>query len=405
MTQIVLIEDVKIGMYLTRIHESNENLQVKSQGVIKSSNTIENLRRRGVVSIEIDDEKSTHLAHKKKETPPKVQAETANTEAAVEKQPFQTLSIDQQLKHLASADRLYTQAREQQARFVKQLRSGESPDFDKLNSTVQDIIDSVFENQEALSCLIMLKETNDYLVEHSLNCSILLSLFATHRGFAPSEVEDITLAGLLMDIGMALLPAELNQKEGQYTNADITLMRTHVDIGSEIVERYADLPDIVQEIIMNHHERIDGSGYPKQKTGDQLSEQVKMANIVDAYDALISNRNHRSSNCAQDALEKMLDDRGFDTELVHSFIEAIGLYPVGSLVHLQSGKLAIVVQKNRSQPLKPTVMAFYSIRAKHHTETKVINLNKSNDKILGAVRPEEFEINLPRFFRTVLLNH
>jgi HD-GYP domain-containing protein (c-di-GMP phosphodiesterase class II) len=405
MTQIVLIEDVKIGMYLTRIHESNENLQVKSQGFIKSSNTIENLRRRGVVSIEIDDEKSTHLAHKKKETPPKVQAETANTEAAVEKQPFQTLSIDQQLKHLASADRLYTQAREQQARFVKQLRSGESPDFDKLNSTVQDIIDSVFENQEALSCLIMLKETNDYLVEHSLNCSILLSLFATHRGFAPSEVEDITLAGLLMDIGMALLPAELNQKEGQYTNADITLMRTHVDIGSEIVERYADLPDIVQEIIMNHHERIDGSGYPKQKTGDQLSEQVKMANIVDAYDALISNRNHRSSNCAQDALEKMLDDRGFDTELVHSFIEAIGLYPVGSLVHLQSGKLAIVVQKNRSEPLKPTVMAFYSIRAKHHTETKVINLNKSNDKILGAVRPEEFEINLPRFFRTVLLNH
>jgi HD-GYP domain-containing protein (c-di-GMP phosphodiesterase class II) len=405
MTQIVAIEDVKIGMYLTRINTSEGKLKVKSQGLIKSSSTIENLKRRAVLSIEIDESKSSHLPDKPaKQTEDNASAEVEMAASPL-KQSFQTLSIDQQIKHLASADKLYTQARDLQSRFVKQLRSGDAPDFEKLNAVAQDIIDSVFENQEALSCLIMFKDTNNYLVEHSLNCSILLSLFASHRGFSQADLEDITLAGLLMDIGMVLLPSELNQKTESYTSSDIAMMRTHVDIGREIIDRYADLPSMVDEIVMNHHERIDGSGYPKQKHGDELSEYVKMASIVDCYDSMISDRGYRLPSRAQDALEFLLADPGFDTEMVQSFIEAIGLYPVGSLVHLQSGKLAMVVQKNKKHPLKPSVMAFYSIRAKHHTEVKLINLNKSNDKILCAVKPEEFEVNLPKFFRTVLLNH
>lgn len=399
MTQIVAIEDVKIGMYLVRINTSEAKLQVKSQGLIKSSSTIENLRHRGVLTIEIDETKSTHVVDKKAVSIPAPVEEKKRTQ-----KPLQALTVEEQLKHLAVADKLYTQSRAVQARFVKQLRSGDAPDFDQLSLISQDIVDSVFENQEALSCLLMLKETNDYLVEHSLNCAILLSLFASHRGYSPSDIEDITLSGLLMDIGMALLPNDLNQKVGEYSSSDIALMRTHVDIGCEVIERYADLPTMVAEIVMNHHERIDGSGYPKQKTGDALPEHVQMATIVDYYDSMLSDRGYRSSTCAQDALEHLIADPGFDSNLVHSFIEAIGLYPVGSLVHLKSGKLAIVVKKTKIQAMKPVVMAFYSIRAKHHTEVKMIDLSKSTDKIISAVRPEEFELNLPKFFRTVLLN-
>jgi HD-GYP domain-containing protein (c-di-GMP phosphodiesterase class II) len=398
MTQIVAIEDVKIGMYLVRINTSEARLQVKSQGLIKSSSTIENLRHRGVLTIEIDETKSTHVVDKKTVDIPAADKQTQT------RKPLQALTVEEQVKHLAVADKLYTQSRAIQSRFVKQLRSGDAPDFDQLSSMSQDIVDSVFENQEALSCLLMLKESNDYLVEHSLNCSILLSLFASHRGYSPSEIEDITLSGLIMDIGMSLLPKDLNQNAGEYSSSDMALMRTHVDIGFEVIQRYADLPIIVSEIVLNHHERIDGSGYPKQKTGDALPEYVQMATIVDYYDSMLTDRGYRSSTSAQTALEHLIADPGYDSSLVNSFIEAIGLYPVGSLVHLQSGKLAIVVKKNKKQSLKPVVMAFYSIRAKHHTEVKMIDLSKASDKIIGAVRPEEFELNLPKFFRTVLLN-
>lgn len=403
MNQTVAIENVKIGMYLVRIEQSEKKLQVKSQGLIKSSATIESLRKRGVLSIVIDVEKSVHALEDKQLDDAVDIASKTISPSSTQKKPFQMLSFEQQQEDLAKADRLYTQARGVQTRFVKELRSGGSPDFDKLNEICQDIIDSVFENYEALSCLVMLKDTNDYLVEHSLNCAILMSLFAKHENYSQSDIEDMTLSGLLMDIGMALLPNELSEGNKAYSANDKALMQSHVDIGFEVIERYTDLPPMVGDVILNHHERIDGSGYPKQKTGEQLSSYVQIASIVDTYDAMISDRGYRSAKCSQDALEAMLVDPGFDQHLVESFIEAIGLYPVGSLVHLKSGKLGIVVQKHKQHPFKPKVMTFYSIRNKHHTEVKLVDLLKSNDKIMGAVRPQEFDINLPKFFKTVLL--
>jgi HD-GYP domain-containing protein (c-di-GMP phosphodiesterase class II) len=179
-------------------------------------------------------------------------------------------------------------------------------------------------------------------------------------------------------------------------------MQSHVDIGCEVVERFADLSPMVREVIRDHHERIDGSGYPKQKTAESLPICVQMAGIVDTYDAMITDRGYRSAKSTQAVLEALSDSPAFDDELIDSFIDAIGLYPVGSLVHLKSDKLAIVVQKHRHHPLKPRVMGFYSIRNKSHTEVKMIDLSKSTDKIIGAVRPEEFDLNLSKFFKSVL---
>ncbi|WP_395340801.1 HD-GYP domain-containing protein [Ningiella sp. W23] len=396
MFETIAIDNVKVGMYLSQIKECEGKLQVKSQGLIKSMGTIESLKRRGVLSIEIDTDKSIHSAARNAAEAKKPAMSKARTSSAM-------LDFDQHREDLAKADKLYTQAREVQSRFVSQLRSGSSPDFDELNGICQDIIDSVFDNHDALSCLIMLNETSNYFAEHSLNCAILMGIFAKHRECPQADIEDLTLAGLLMDVGMALLPDDLSTREDAYSAADITLMRTHVDIGQEVIERYADLPPLVSEIVLNHHERIDGSGYPKQKSGDEISTYAQMAGIVDCYDAMITERAYKSSKGSQEVLESLLENKAFDTDLVESFIQAVGLYPVGSLVHLKSGKLAIVVQRRKDRPLKPNVMAFYSIRMKHHTEVKLIDLNKSSDKILGAVRPEEFKLNLPHFFRSALL--
>jgi HD-GYP domain-containing protein (c-di-GMP phosphodiesterase class II) len=232
----------------------------------------------------------------------------------------------------------------------------------------------------------------------------LLSLFAKHKGFSQADTEDITMSGLLMDCGMAALPNDLAQRTDSFNEADRALVRTHVDIGFEIAERYSDLPSMVLDVIANHHERLDGSGYPKGKTAEQISLHAQMAGIVDVYDSLLTDRTYRSSACTQTGLEHLQKDPGHDTELVNEFIQAIGLIPVGSLVHLKSGKLAIVVQRNRKNPLAPKVMTFYSIRGDHATEMKAIDLSRqTSDKIIGSVTPEEFDINLPEFFRSALL--
>lgn len=399
MKKIVNISELNIGMFVSAITKSQSKLVVKSQGMVRSQATIDSLAERGILELEVDLEKSE--AQESVE-PVTKSASTPNTKdtSPVDKM----ISFEQQQRDLAVADRLYTEARAIHNRFIKQLKSGQAPDFSALNDLSNEIIDSVFDNSDALSCLIMLKESDDYLVEHALNCSILLSIFAKYKGFSQAEVEDLTLSGLLMDCGMALLPKELTSSSDAFSEADHVLMRTHVDIGYEIAERFGDISTISLDVIANHHERINGSGYPKQKEKEQISLYAQMSSIVDTYDAMLTDRPFRSSSNAQSILESLQNDSDFDNELVNEFISAIGLFPVGSLVQLQSGKLAIVVQRNKQNPLKPVVMTFYSIRAQHSTEVKRIDLKRTQtDKIIGSVTPEEFDFNLPSFFRTALL--
>lgn len=398
MKKIVPICDLKIGMFVSAITKAKGNLVVKSQGMIKSQATIESLGNRGIVELEIDLAKSEyHEDLPQTSNNSELPSDTSS--------PQKIISFDQQQRDLAAADRLYSEAREIHERFIKKLKNGQAPDFAALQSLSQNIIDSVFDNADALACLIMLKESNDYLIEHSLNCSILMSIFAKHMGFNQAEIEDVTLAGLLMDCGMALLPPELLGRTDNFSSTDITLMQTHVDIGVELAERYSDLPLVVVDIMANHHERINALGYPKHKGAEEISQYAKMAAIADVYDAMLTERPFRSSTSARDTLEKMQKNDGLDIALVNQFIDAIGLFPVGSIVHLKSEKLAIVVQRNRKDPLKPMVMAFYSMRAKHHTDIKRIDLSKQQtDKIIGSVTPEEFGIHLPSFFRKALFS-
>lgn len=407
MKKTIPIKELKIGMYVSGIAKSERNLVVKSQGMIKNPATIETLKQNGILELEIDISRSKIHVAEGVDTSDQVKTDSnsQNAQTNAISRPQKAINFEEQKEAIAKADRLYTQARTIHSRFFHQLNQGQAPDFDALSDLTQDIIDSAFENSDALSCLVMLKDTSDYLVEHALNNSILLTIFAKHKGLSQADVEDLSLAGLLMDCGMALLPSELIEKNGNISEADQVLLRTHVDIGYEIAERFSDVPPIVLDIIKNHHERINGDGYPKQKSGNELSECVQMASIVDTYDELLTTKPNRGALSAQQILEDMQKDPRFDPHLVNEFIEAIGMFPVGSLVALKSGKIGMVVQRNFENPLEPVVLTFYSIRNKTMSELKRVDLHRqSSDKIISAVMPDEFDINLPNFFKKVFVN-
>ncbi len=434
MIKSISISELTIGMYVENVVKQEGNVRIKSKGLIKKQSILDELKSKGILEIEVDFAKSrlpeSHISTKT-ESERMLNSNNAGTNnpatdslqsehdtavsSVIMSESIKIPKITQsQLKSadnaaqyqqgLEEADRLYSQAKNVQKSFVSQLRSGSTPNVDDLNNLSQDIIESVFDNTDALSCLLMLKDSNEYLVEHAINCAILLAMFARAKDMSEAEVEDLTIAGLLMDVGMASLPRDLVAKTTKLSEAEWAKMKTHVDIGIKNAENLADPSRILLDVIANHHERINGSGYPKAKTASEISIYSQMAAIVDCYDAMISNRHHRPSVNATAALQELERDETLDRELVKEFINAIGLHPVGSLVELNSKNLGIVSKRNLQHPLDPIVMIFYSLQTQLHTNVQRVDLREADDHIVTGVRPEEFSINLGKFFKKVFLS-
>jgi|GEM_PF-109168 len=434
MIKSISISELTIGMYVENVVKQKGNVRIKSRGLVKTQSILDALKSKGILEIEVDFAKSRLPESDTKDNAGSEQLldsdnnAESNSAADIGQLQSDTLSSSVPMRNnikiaqieessstnaikaarhqeaLEEADKLYSQAKNVQKSFLSQLRSGSTPNIDDLNNLSQDIIESVFDNTDALSCLLMLKDSNEYLVEHAINCAILLAMFARAKNMSEAEVEDLTNAGLLMDVGMASLPRELVAKTGKLNEAEWAKMKTHVDIGVEIAEGLVDPQPIVLDVIANHHERINGSGYPNAKTASEISVYSQMAAIVDCYDAMISNRHHRRSVSATAALQELERDETLDRDLVTEFINAIGLHPVGSLVELHSKHLGIVSKRNRQHPLDPVVMIFYSLQTQLHTDVQRVDLLEADDHIVTGVRPEEFSMNLGKFFKKVFLS-
>ena len=304
---------------------------------------------------------------------------------------------------MSSAQKIYEHAKTIQRDFLSKIKREQRADLDALQDLSLDIIDSVIDCPNALSCLSLLNRSDEYLMEHSLNCSTLMAMFARHLGYDSEIVEQLALAGLLMDVGMANIPDDITHKPSKLSKPEMDVVSTHVDIGIDIVERCGEVSDMVRDIIFSHHERLDGSGYPDNKTTEDISVYVKMATIVDSYDAMTTKRPYRAAMPPTSALKALLVDKGYDQTLVQKFIQCMGVHPVGSLVKLTNDRLAIVVKANKTTPLNPTVMTFYSLKS-GYAETKLVSLSHTDIDIVSSVRPEEFGLNLTKFFRDVFVS-
>lgn len=384
------IDELKPGMFVSQVTEQTGKIRVRSGGLVKTTAVIEQLRERGIRRIDVDLSRSTLPAEA-------IASDTMSSATKPEKPTATPQAIVQ-------ADALYQKAVSLQSNLVKSLKNGAANGLKDADTLSHSIIESVFDNQDAISCLTMIKNADEYTLEHAINCSVLMAIFAAERGFDRDTIDNICMGTLLMDIGMSLLPPELRQQNAPLTADDKAVIESHVEQGLALVEQYEDISDLALTIVAQHHERVDGSGYPAQLQGEEISEFARMAAIVDTYDAMISNRPHQSSVTPAVALKRLTKNPGLDQNLVKQFVTLIGVHPVGSLVQLASGKLGIVVKTNASDMLKPVVMVFYSVNGGHYSEVKRVDLASMNDEIVGGVRPDDFNINLPKFFRDVFVH-
>ncbi|HEX7044559.1 MAG TPA: HD-GYP domain-containing protein [Burkholderiales bacterium] len=240
---------------------------------------------------------------------------------------------------------------------IEDVRTGRSPDAAGARRVVAQLADSVIRNPDALTCFTQLKNKDQYTAQHSLRVCILALAFGRHLGFDRPTLETLGIGALLHDIGKLKVPGELLNKPGALTEQEFVVMQTHVPRGVEILERLAHIPRPAIEVARCHHERYSGGGYSAGLRGDEIGLFGMIGGIVDCYDAVTSDRPYRAGLAAHAALKQLYDLRGrdFHPGLVEQFIQCMGIYPIGSVVELNTGEVGVVIAMNRVRRLKPRV--------------------------------------------------
>ncbi|WP_458526106.1 HD-GYP domain-containing protein [Onishia taeanensis] len=227
----------------------------------------------------------------------------------------------------------------------------------QVKETVQHFAKSIIANPNALLWLTRIKHKNEYTAEHCLNVGVLAMIFAQHLGHSQARIEELGLAGMLHDVGKMRVDPAILEKPGKLTEDEYEQIKAHVLEGYAMLADDPDLPDEVKTASRDHHERINGQGYPYGKTGDELGEAAKIIAIIDAYDAITSDRVYSVARPPDEALRILYQARNqhFDEALVISFIECIGIYPPGAIVELNNGMIGIVISKEPAQRLRPRI--------------------------------------------------
>ena len=259
---------------------------------------------------------------------------------------------------LVSARGAYGQARDTVAKIFERLKRGGGLDLHLMESAVESMVDSIFRNREAMGWLARMKIKDDYLYTHSLAASVWALAFGRHLGLDKTTLRSLGMGGMVLDIGKTQLSTELLQKSGKPDASEWTQLLRHVDLGLDMLEKDPRADTVMKTMVRMHHERTDGSGYPSKLSGDSIPLVGRIAAIVDCYDAMTSDRSYAKGKSTYDAVRelKRLGKTWFQPELIELFIQAVGVFPTGTLVELNSGEVGIVIAQNRFRRLRPEVM-------------------------------------------------
>ena len=283
-----------------------------------------------------------------------------------------------------------------------EVKLGRQIETERVEAVVGQMVSSVFRNQDAMLSLQRVRERDQYTYQHSVGVAVLLVVFAKELGVGRDTIQELGIGGLLHDIGKILVPEEILNKPGKLSDGEFDTMRRHVEFGVEILGKTPGVSPAAIAVVAQHHERADGAGYPHHLAGERISSYGQMASIVDVYDALTSDRVYHRGQEPTEVMRKLLEwsDHHFDPKLVHQFIRCVGIYPVGTLVRLLSGRLAVVVERGEKGPLFPTVCAVYDAARKQFIEPVDIDLSSpdsGDERITAFASPREWGIEPNQF--------
>jgi HD-GYP domain-containing protein (c-di-GMP phosphodiesterase class II) len=277
---------------------------------------------------------------------------------------------------LPEATMLYSVAREYIGSVLEDVRLGKSINVSGARELTDRLTKNIIENENALVWLTQLKNRDEYTSMHSINVCVLSLLFGRFLGLKEEELCPLGLGALLHDIGKMRVPNSILNKPGRLDREEEALMRRHPEFGHAILTRHGDLHPAVLEIALSHHERHDGTGYPRGLKDKALNQYALIVSIIDFYDAVTSDRSYHLAISPHEALNMMYAAAAqcFPRQLVESFIQCLGIYPIGSLVELESGEVGVVMTVNRQRRLNPILTLVLDSNKQPLPTLKIMNL-------------------------------
>ncbi|NVK22660.1 MAG: HD-GYP domain-containing protein [Kangiellaceae bacterium] len=258
---------------------------------------------------------------------------------------------------LPRAQSTYFNAREHAIKIMDTLRADGKLDIDESRRVIRNCLTSILSNANALFWLTRVKDKHQFTAEHSLRVAILSIALGKFLGIDNQQLELLGLCGMLHDLGKTQIPEDILDKPGLLSNVEKRVMQRHTVLGFELINSDHTIDSAIKDVILNHHKRMDGNGYPKQKVGESLSVYCRIVSIIDAYDIITSDTPYKQGLSPREALKELFNerDRQFDGKLVEAFIKMIGIYPAGSLVEMSNGEIGLIVSTDPEKKLNPKV--------------------------------------------------
>ncbi|WP_462320817.1 HD-GYP domain-containing protein [Halochromatium sp.] len=400
MIKRIPVEQLRLGMYVHSLNRDWINHPfLRNRFWLEGNDQISRIRELGVTEVDID----TSLGRDAPSAPSAAQVtkdlaakdlKPALDATARQRPPaFQATTLAEER---GRARKILREASRVTEQIMDDVRLGRQIELNPARELISQTVASIVRNQDALLGLNRIRSVDLYTFEHSINVSVLMIAFARSLGLEGAAIEEIGLGALLHDVGKSRIPDTILNKPGRLTEDEFKIIRRHVAHGHELLAKTSGISATALDVVIEHHERIDGSGYPEGKPGQSISRFGQMAAIIDVYDALTTKRVYHDAMPPNEALRNLLQwsPQQFDRTLVQQFIRCVGIYPIGTLVRLESERLAVVVETGREHLLKPVVRLVYDINTRRRLMPQDLDLSRptayGQDRIIDAEDPSQW---------------
>ena len=386
MLKKISVSQLRPGMFLQELCGSwMDHPFWRNAFVLKDPADIRRIVESGIKEVIVDTDKGLDVLEAAPAEPPPPAAPAVIAAPTVER-----TSMAEEVKLAA---KVAAKSKEAVTSMFQEARMGKALDAADAAPLVDEIAGSVSRNPGALISLARLKNKDEYTYMHSVAVCALMVALARQLGLGDGETRDAGLAGLLHDVGKMTIDDAVLNKPGKLTDEEFARVKSHPEEGHKMLLEGRNVSPMALDVCLHHHEKTDGSGYPHRLAGEAITLHARMGAVCDVYDAITSNRPYKAGWDPAESLRKMADWKGhFDPRVFQVFVKSIGIYPIGSLVRLDSGRLGVVIDQTEKSLLSPKLRVFFSTKSNVRIPPEVVDLSRpeARDKIAGQEDPAKW---------------